>query len=706
MLSTLDYMIIGTYVVFALAVGSYFSKKASSGMTSFFVGDRKLPWWLAGTSIVATTFAADTPLAVTGIVAADGISGNWIWWCWAIAHLTATFFFARLWQRSGVITDAEITELRYSGAPAAWLRGFKAIYFGIFINCLTMAWVIAAMVKISQAFFPTLEPATVIFFCILVSVTYTSLGGFRGVVITDLIQFGLGMLGAIALAFYALRPLGGIGSLPSSDDETGSGMLGALAQAEGIERVHHVLDFLPAADHPKIPLVYFVVLLIAGWWRYAEGNGYIVQRLAACKDEHASQGASLWFATAHNALRPWPWILVGLVSLVVYPRFASETPAQLSAEIKQTHLDGSDATPQFTLAPASLDVVTGGELTIHGKLPSNTCTLTIGEQSAALISQDAGATVSFRGFRKGGSYTAHLLCRDGSGQSILSATFSKFRLTLGDREMGYPLIMRESLPTGLLGLVIASLLAAFMSTIDTHTNWGSSYLVNDIYRRFLRPREDERHYVWVSRACILLMAVLAGLSALMIHNIASVWRFLITLGAGLGSVSAARWYWHRVTPHAEFAAMGITTFLALALEMFCTKSLFGGPNPFFLFEISGWQKIITVAAASLLTWIPVSLFGPRNDTDILQSFAERVRPPGPGWGPFRTKQSEPLGRNILGFFLGLVVVFGTLFGIGEILLGNPMVGGTCVALSFFALISVIKSAKRSSSPKRSLHNAP
>ncbi len=591
-LHAIDWAIIALYGVLALTLGSLFSRRASRSVDSFFVGDRDLPWWIAGTSIVATTFAADTPLAVTGIVASGGISGNWIWWSWAIAHVVATFLFARMWRRSQVITDAEITELRYGGRAAAALRGFKAVYFGVFINCLTMAWVIAAMVKISRAFFDW-NPAAVIAVCVAVAVVYTILGGFHSVVATDLIQFLLGMGGAIALAWLVLDSFGGMGQVPDATGLEGSGLLGALHQTlEGGDRtLGDVIGFMPGWDHPKMPALFFAALLIAGWWRQAEGNGYVVQRLAACKDEHHAQAASLWFAVAHNALRPWPWFIVGLAALVVFPG-------------------------------------------------------------------------------------------------------------LEDPEMGYPLAMGRYLPPGLLGIVIASLLAAFMSTIDTHTNWGASYLVQDVYLRFIRPDAEQREAVAVSRLAILLMAVLAGVTALFVQNIASVWVFIINLGAGLGSVTAARWYWPRVTPQAEFAALGVTTVLALGLLLFCTPTLFGGPNPLFLYEVQGWAQISIIAGGSLAAWVPVALWGPRNDPDTLREFAARVRPGGPAWAAWRDTPGDPMLPALLRVVAGLVVVYCCLFGIGDLVMGRWPRGIGLLLLALVGLAWILKGRFTHTSPTR------
>ena len=674
----LDFLIIGAYIAFALLAGLYFAKDAGRGVQHFFVGKRNLPWWLAGTSIVATTFAADTPLAITGIVASGGIAGNWLWWSWGIAHLTATFFFARMWRRSGVITDAEITELRYSGKPAAWLRAFKALYFGLFINVLTMAWVIKAMVKISQAFFDV-PAAWVITSAVVITVAYTVLGGFGSVVATDLVQFVLGMAGAIALAWITVDHFGGIGNMNDIGTSSARGLIPALdatLRSTG-QQLSSVMDFVPGADHPTTPLALFIVLLFAGWWRYAEGNGYIVQRLAACRDEGQAQGASLWFAIAHNALRPWPWIIVALAALVIYPQMQLKPAASIS-------LRGPSPAQ---IQPATVDVVRGGEITLSG-IPAGSHLELLGQRYNLSAADDGKLKTRLPGFAKSSQSEIRVIAPDGrrwSGQN--------FAIQLQDREMAYPLLMGKFLPVGLLGLVIASLLAAFMSTIDTHTNWGASYLVQDIYLRFIKPDADKRRAVLISRLAIVLMAVLAGIAASFIGSIASVWRFLVILGAGLGSVSAARWYWSRVTVWAEFSAMGVTTLLALGLQFFCTKSLFGGHNPLFLFEVSAWEQILIIAASSLATWIPVSLWGARENPETLKIFAQRVRPPGPGWRHYRQADSEPVRPLLLRFVAGLVAVYGALFSLGDLLFGSTGQGLAYGLAAVLALIWIIRSGR-------------
>ncbi len=683
-LHSIDWIIIGAYGLAALLLGSWFARSASRSVDSFFVGDRRLPWWLAGTSIVATTFAADTPLAVTGIVASGGISGNWLWWSWAIAHLVATFFFARLWRRSGVITDAQITELRYSGRAAAWLRAIKAVYFGLFVNCLTMAWVIAAMVKISRAFFDV-QPALVIAVCVVVALAYTVLGGFRSVVFTDMLQFLLGMGGAVLLAWLVLKDFGGMGQIPVPGTSSGTGLLGELGQT--VSRLggnlDDVLDFVPGPDHPQMTPIYMVVLLLAGWWRYAEGSGYVVQRLAACRDEAQAQAASLWFAVAHNALRPWPWFLVALAAIVIYPQIPA--PERLEGSFP-----ASDQ--PVVVEPAVLDVATGGTLRVTGAPPGSI--VGIGSQRVTLKpGHDGSLQAVFAGFPESSTQDLLLVTPDGASLRLPGLV-----VRLQDREMAYPLMMGIYLPPGLLGLVVVSLLAAFMSTIDTHTNWGASYLVKDLYLRFIRPGATQRQAVAVSRWSILLMGLLAGITALFIQNIADVWRFLITLGAGLGSVSAARWYWSRVTAHAELAAMAVTTVLAIGMQVFCSSRVFGSANPFFLFQIPAWGQILLIAGASLCTWVPVALWGPPNDPATLDGFARKVAPPGPGW-PGRESGGSftPMFLRFLG---GLVVVYGSLFGIGYLVLGPRLPGAMLLGLATLVLAWILKSPATSAPPGR------
>lgn len=728
-LAGIDWAVIALYAVFAVALGAAFSRQAGASTDSFFVGNRSLPWWIAGTSMVATTFAADTPLAVTGLVAAGGIAGNWIWWSWGIAHLCSTFLFARLWRRSGVVTDAEITELRYGGRPAAALRGFKAIYNGVFINCLTMAWVIAAMVKISRAFFD-FEPAVVIAACVTLAIVYTVLGGFRSVVITDVVQFALGMAGAVILAVIVVQHLGGLGSGREGGlgSEPGAGAAaspavpptGLVAAVEGAlaspgratewsANPAAVFAFLPGRDHPSVPPIYLAALLLFGWWRFAEGHGYIVQRFAASRDEHQAEAASLWFTVAHNALRPWPWILVGLGALVFFPPQSASPPESLRTET----VAGGES---VEIRPGVLDVATGGELTVTGL--EGDWRLRVLEQQVPLTPTGDGTQVAeLGGFAASGIADVELL--EAAGGASLRAP--GLVIQLADRELAYPLLMGRFLPAGLLGLVVASLIAAFMSTIDTHVNWGASYLVQDVYRRFLRPSATARECVRVARLSVVGLAVLAGLTALVVQSISEVWVFLLVLGSGLGSVSAARWYWARVTAWAEFAAIGVSTLTALGLLFFATPTLFGGPNPFFAFEIARWAQILLVAFASLATWLPVALFGPVNDRRALARFRRRIRPPGAGW---RRRDAPPaerrrrrknagghdpqlgVGATLIRFSVGLGAVYGTLFGIGNLLLGPRLQGLALIVAAAAALAWIVRNRQPPVSGRRTDPPAP
>jgi solute:Na+ symporter, SSS family len=701
----IDWAVIALYAVLAVALGAAFSRQAGASTDSFFVGNRSLPWWIAGTSMVATTFAADTPLAVTGLVAAGGIAGNWIWWSWGIAHLCSTFLFARLWRRSGVVTDAEITELRYGGRPAAALRGFKAIYNGVFINCLTMAWVIAAMVKISRAFFD-FEPAAVIAACVGLAIVYTVLGGFRSVVITDVVQFALGMTGAVILAVIVVQHLGGLGG--NAAGTAAAAPTGLVAAVEGAlaspgqatawsSNPAAVFSFFPGSEHPSVPPIYLAALLLFGWWRFAEGHGYIVQRFAASRDEHQAEAASLWFTVAHNALRPWPWILVGLAALVFFPPQSASPAESLRAG---TSVGGESV----LIRPGALDVVSGGELVVSGI--EGDWRLRVLEQQVPLRPLDDGTQIAeLSGFMASGVADVELLPVAG-GASLRAPGLV---IQLADRELAYPLLMGRFLPAGLLGLVVASLIAAFMSTIDTHVNWGASYLVQDVYRRFLRPAASARECVRVARLSVVGLAVLAGLTALVVQNISEVWVFLLVLGSGLGSVSAARWYWARVTAWAEFAAIGVSTLTALGLLFFATPTLFGGPNPFFAFEIARWAQILLVAFASLATWLPVALFGPANDRRALARFRRRIRPPGAGWRRPGTQAGErrsgrgiaggrgpqlEIGNSLLRFTVGLGVVYGTLFGIGNLLLGPRLPGLALLAAAAAGLAWIVRGRRQ------------
>jgi Na+/proline symporter len=579
-MAPLDWIIVAGYLVFALAVGLFFRRRAGRSISEYFLSGRNLPWWIVGTSIVATMFAADTPLAVTGLVANDGISGLWFMWNFAAAHLVVAFFFARLWRRAGVITDVELVALRYSGRAAQVLRGFRSVWEGAVLNCIIMGWVILAMVKIMGVLID-LDAVTQhlgidqfidgrwfgILVCLVVAVAYTVLSGFWGVVMTDFVQFLLAMTGAIALAVIAVGDIGGIGELKLRLTE----QYGDLTDG--------YLSFLPNASGTSLPMITFVALLGVNWWatRDVGGTSYMVQRMLAAKDENHSFLGVLWFCIAHYVLRPWPWIVVGLISLVAFPG-------------------------------------------------------------------------------------------------------------LEDRELGYPMAIVEYLPTGLLGLMLASILAAFMSTIDTLLNWGVSLLVNDGYRPFIRRQASDRHYVQVSRLLVVVLMIAGGATAYLMQSIRGAWELFFGMTVGIGGVYVARWWWWRVNAWSEIAAWVSTAVVYVGLYIV---------NP----EIGfGWHLIIT-AGASTVCWIVVALVTPPTDEAKLLAFYERVRPGTPWWGPIARRSAVAVDRmgwsDVGDWIAGLVLIYAGLFGVGKLILEGPAVGLAYLAIAAVAGAYIYRSVRRS-----------
>src|SRR5579875_1449115 len=443
-LTAVDWAVIAGYFLFNLAIGFYYKGRAGKNTNEFFLSGRNASWWLAGTSMVATTFAADTPLAVTGMVARNGIAGNWLWWNSVASGMLTVFLFARLWRRSGVMTDVEFAELRYAGRPAAFLRGFRALYLGIPINCIILGWVNLAMVKIlSLVLGVNRDVALAIVVGIIALTSFIStLSGLWGVLVTDLFQFVVKMTMVIVLAVAAVHAVGGIGEMKFQ--------LAAIDRAKGLATgtAGSALSFVPDLGSAWMPMLTFLVYISLNWWATwypgAEpgGGGYIAQRMFSAKDEKNSLLAALWFNIAHYALRPWPWILVALASLILYPGL--EKP-----------------------------------------------------------------------------------------------------------ETGYIRVMIAYLPPSLRGLMIAAFAAAYMSTIATQLNWGASYLVNDFYRRFLKPHESDRHYVAASQAATVLLTLLSAVVTFYLDSIAGAWKLLVATGAGTGGVLLLRWYWWRINAWSE-----------------------------------------------------------------------------------------------------------------------------------------------------------
>jgi len=577
LLHRIDWIIIALYFVISLVIGLVYSRRASSSTAEFFVGGRSQPWWLLGVSMVATTFSTDTPNLVTDMVRQHGVSGNWLWWAFLLTGMLTVFVYARLWKKSGVLTDIEFYELRYSGRPAAFLRGFRALYLGFFFNIVIMASVSLAAIKIGGILL-NLTPVQTILLACLVTALYSALSGLMGVLVTDFFQFFVAMAGSFAAAVVALR-------LPQ---------VGGLSGLFSHEAVRSRLSLLPDFSNTPELLTVLLIPLAVQWWSVwypgAEpgGGGYIAQRMLAAKNERHATGSVLLFNAAHYALRPWPWILVALCSLIVFP---------------------------------SLD-------SLRAAFPH-----------AAKVGHD----------------------------------------------MGYP-AMLTFLPVGLLGMVVASLIAAYMSTIATHLNWGSSYMVNDFYKRFIRPSASEREQVRVGRISTVLLMFLAGVVALLMKNALDSFQIMLQIGAGTGLLFILRWFWWRINAWSEISAMVISFLMAVYMRFF--HRLTGLPG------ISDWAQLVIGVAVTTCGWLAVTFLTKPTEDKVLLSFYRKVSPGGPGWRAFldrvkargdRAEGLSPAWRvphGILCMFLGCVAVYSVLFATGNWIYSKvlPAVILTCLAV--------------------------
>ncbi len=539
-LHAIDWTIVVVYMCITLGIGFALRKRAGSGLSNYFLSGRSFPWWLAGTSIVATTFAADTPLAITGFVAKNGIAGNWFWWVTCLSTMTVTFFFARWWRRSRVLTDVEFIELRYSGKSAAVLRGFSALYRGLLLNAIKLAWVLLAMAKVVDAVFGV-DKETALLVSLAVILSYSVMSGFWGVVVTDFVQFFIAMIGTIIFAVLAIQHVGGITGLETK-----------LVAQFGAKGTSDLLAILPPIDSAWMPFFTLIVYFGILWWADArvEGGAYVAQRLMSTKNEKHATAASLWFNFANIALRPWPWIVVALTSLVVFPELA-------------------------------------------------------------------------------------------------------------DKEKGFPLMMGAVLPVGLKGLMVTSFFAAFMSTVDTLINWGSSYLTNDFYKRFVKRDKSERHYVIVSKLCEVGLLVMGFLISRQAESIGGMWKLLIAFTAGLGVVYIARWFWWRVNAWSEVAAMiasGVTT---VVLNAYTTYDF---PH-----------KLCIILPVSIVSWVTVTLLTKPASMEHLAEFYRRVRPYPYFWKPVLATIENPADRtcpdsfwkNARCWVWGVLAVYSLLFAIGK-----------------------------------------
>jgi len=559
-LQGLDWGIIAAYFIVSLLIGLMVANKSGSSVAEFFLSGRNMPWWLLGVSMVATTFSADTPNLVTDIVRNNGVGGNWVWWAFLLTGMLTVFVYAKLWRRTGILTDLEFYEMRYGGKAASFLRGFRAIYLGLFFNVMIMATVCLAAIKIGNVLLG-LKPMETLLISSVITVAYTMVGGFKGVLFTDFFQFFLAMVGMIAAAIFLVnRPeIGGLGNL--------------LDQP----RVQEAMSVFPDWNNPASWIPIFLIPLAVQWWSSwypgAEpgGGGYIAQRMLAAKDERHAMGATLLFNVAHYALRPWPWIIVALCSMVMFP-----TAADIGKQFP--HIDPS-------------------------------------------------------------------IIRD---------------------DLAFPAMM-SYLPSGLLGLVVAALIAAFMSTIATHLNWGSSYIINDFYGRFINPTAAEKKMVNIGRITTLILMILAALVALQLQSALDSFNILLQIGAGTGLIFILRWFWYRINAWSEISGMIISFLVAFYFQ--------------FMYEgnMASHVKLVIGVLITTIGWITVTLLTKPESDEVLEKFYLQVRPHQAGWKGWLKKSGKSaimhdrttsLGLDLSAMLIGCVMVYGYLFGLGYWIYGD------------------------------------
>lgn len=570
-LSTLDYSFIVVFFSIVLFIGVYVSKKSGSSSSEYFLSGRTMPWWLLGLSMVATTFSTDTPNLVTDLVRNNGVSGNWGWWCFLITGMLTVFVYAKLWRKSNVNTDLEFYELRYGGKPASFLRKFRAIYLGVIFNVITMSAVTLAAIKIGGIMLG-LEPWVTVVSAGLITVTFSALGGFKGVVYTDFLLFFVAMAGAAGAAYYLVNipEVGGITALMANENVTDK------------------LSILPDLSNTKMVITLLVIPLAVQWWSSwypggePGGGGYIAQRMLAAKNENHAIGATFFFNIMHYALRPWPWILVALASLVVYPDIASI----------------SEAFPNVPVDKLGHDL----------------------------------------------AYSA----------------------------------MLTKLPSGLLGLVLASLIAAYMSTISTQLNWGSSYIVYDFYKKQINPQASEKRLVAVGRFSTVILMVLSAVLALLMQNAMQIFDMLLLFGAGTGLIFILRWFWWRINAWTEISAMFASGILSILLKATSLGAFFFAPETGLLPE---WGEIPFVMIITTIIWVVVTFATQPESNEVLRSFYKKIQPGGPGWSKVVDEAKEEnveideggkwsVPQGILAMLLGVVLIYTIMFATGHWIYGH------------------------------------
>ena len=571
----IDWVIVISYLVLTMILGVYLARKASGGMVDFFVSGRSLPWWLAGTSMAATTFSIDTPLYIAGVVGNRGIAGNWEWWSFGVAHVVMIYVFARMWRRSEIVTDAELTEMRYGGKTAAVLRGVKAFLFAVPINCIGIGYSMLAMTKVVDALqlwqSVGIEPneSNKLFSVIGISLLvllYAGFSGLWGVVATDFFQFFLALFGAVVVAIAAVNSpeIGGMRSLVEQfTATTNPEMLSFIP----LKLANGGIEWSALAGIPSSTFLAYVFLQ---WWsfRRSDGGGEFVQRLAASKTEAEAEKAAWFFNILHYVIRTWPWIIVALAAVVIYPN-------------------------------------------------------------------------------------------------------------LEDRELGYPMLMLDYLPPIMLGLVVASLVAAFMSTVSTLINWGASYLTNDLYGRFISPEATQAELVFAGRVASVLVTVLGAIAAFIATDVATVFRLVIAIGTGPGLVLILRWFWWRINAAAEMAAMVGGFIVGFFTSVPAGQEFFASAAPWIDISSFGVRLLVTSVITTVI-WVTTLLLTPPESNETLDSFYTKVRPGGPGWKMQQDRTGilpqQNLNLDIQRVLASILLLFGSMFAVGGFLLLQSLTG--------------------------------
>ena len=597
-LELLDYTIIFGFFALVLFIGIYVSKKSGQSSTEYFLSGRSMPWWLLGLSMVATTFSTDTPNLVTDLVRSNGVSGNWGWWCFLLTGMLTVFVYAKLWRKSNVNTDLEFYAIRYGGKPASFLRKFRAIYLGVFFNVITMASVTLAAIKIGGVMLG-LDPWVTVVSAGLITVIFSALGGFKGVVYSDFFLFFMAMAGAIGAAIYLVN-------LPE---------VGGLQAVLENENVKGKLSILPDFNDKRALITALIIPLAVQWWSSwypggePGGGGYIAQRMLAAKNENHAIGATFFFNIMHYALRPWPWILVALASLVVYPDIAS----------------------------------------IHEAFPN--------------VTEDK----------------------------------------LG-HDLAYSAMMTK-LPTGLLGVVLASLVAAYMSTISTQLNWGSSYIVYDFYKQQINPNATEKQMVNVGRLSTVLLMVLSAFLALALQDAMGVFNLLLSFGAGTGLIFILRWFWWRINAWSEITAMFSSGILAVLLQTTSLKDVLFAPETGVFPE---WADLPFIMVVTSIIWLTATFVTQPESKEVLRSFYVKIQPGGPGWSKVvdeaqkenveivKTNEKWSVPSGLKAMLAGVVLIYSIMFATGYWIYGDyPLAIGltALVAVSAFVLLKVWRGMK-------------